>query len=98
MALHHAFRNSARNIADVQSAYKQSVIFVNNEATGVYSSQLGVLNTLPPDWQDFVNAHQAAQADALDWINNVMARLLTVPASVPCCAEREKGATAKARP
>ena len=58
MALHHAFRNSARNIADVQSAYKQSVIFVNNEATGVYSSQLGVLNTLPPDWQDFVNAHQ----------------------------------------
>lgn len=82
MALHHAFRNSARNIADVQSAYKQSAIFVNNEATGVYSSQLGVLNTLPPDWQDFVNAHQAAQADALDWINNVMARLLTVPASV----------------
>jgi len=82
MALHHAFRNSARNIADVHSAYKQSVIFVNNEATGVYSSQLGVLNTLPPDWQDFVNAHQAAQADALDWINNVMARLLTVPASV----------------
>ena len=82
MALHHAFRNGARNIADVQSAYKQSVIFVNNEATGVYSSQLGVLNTLPPDWQDFVNAHQAAQADALDWINNVMARLLTVPASV----------------
>ncbi|AOJ43555.1 enterotoxin (HBL) [Burkholderia sp. AU33423] len=69
-------------MSDVQAAYKQSVIFVNTEATGVYSSQLGVLNTLPPDWQDFVTAHQNAQADALDWINNVMARLLTVPASV----------------
>lgn len=82
MALHLAFSKRAQTLSDVQAAYKQSVIFVNTEATGVYSSQLGVLNTLPPDWQDFVTAHQNAQADALDWINNVMARLLTVPASV----------------
>ena len=82
MALHLAFSKSAQTLGGVQAAYKQSVIFVNTEATGVYSSQLGVLNTLPPDWQAFVTAHQAAQADALDWINNVMARLLTVPANV----------------
>ena len=82
MALHLAFSKRVQTLSDVQAAYKQSVIFVNTEATGVYSSQLGVLNTLPPDWQDFVTAHQNAQADALDWINNVMARLLTVPASV----------------
>jgi len=82
VALHLAFSKRVQTLSDVQAAYKQSVIFVNTEATGVYSSQLGVLNTLPPDWQDFVTAHQNAQADALDWINNVMARLLTVPASV----------------
>lgn len=82
MALHLAFSKRTQALADAQTAYKQSVIFVNTEATGVYSSQLGVLRTLPPDWQDFVTAHENAQADALDWINNVMARLLTVPASV----------------
>ncbi|KVP72267.1 enterotoxin (HBL) [Burkholderia ubonensis] len=82
MALHLAFSKRAQTLGAAQVAYKQSVIFVNTEATGIYSSKLGVLNTLPPDWQDYLTAHRNARSHASDWIDNVMGRLLDVPADV----------------
>jgi DNA repair exonuclease SbcCD ATPase subunit len=46
------------------------------------SSNLPTLNTNPPDWSAFQDAYEQASADALDWVNTVMARLLDVPSEV----------------
>ena len=50
--------------------------------TSVLSSSLPTLNQNPPDWKEFQSAYEKADAGALTWVNNVMARLLNVPDDV----------------
>ncbi|HEY7772709.1 MAG TPA: hypothetical protein VIC26_05990, partial [Marinagarivorans sp.] len=73
---------SAKTILDSQNTYKQNVVSINNLVTGVLSSNLPALNQNPPDWDDFAAAYVQANADALDWVNKVLARLLDVPSEV----------------
>ena len=82
MALANAFSKNALSLAVEQNAYKTNVIAVNTLITSVLSSKLPTLNTNPPDWNDFVSAYEKADADALNWVNNVMGRLLNVPDEV----------------
>ncbi|WP_315833078.1 hypothetical protein [Bradyrhizobium prioriisuperbiae] len=81
-SLARAIRKNARNLAEAQNTYKKNVVVVNTFITGVLSSSLPSLNDHPPDWEDFVTAYEAATGDALNWVNNVMARLLNVPGEV----------------
>lgn len=82
LGLAPAIRKHARTLGDAQTTYKENVVAVNTLITSVLSSALPPLNTYPPDWQDFTTAFEQAGADALDWVNNIMARLLDVPNEV----------------
>ena len=82
MQLAQAIQQRAATLAQTQNTYKQNVVMVNTYITGVMSSQLPTLNTIPPDWQDFVTAYEQANSEALKWVNTVMARLLDVPGDV----------------
>lgn len=82
MALAKAFNKNAVSLAVAQTSYKQNVVAVNTLVTSVLSSKLPTLNTNPPDWNEFVSAYEKADAGALTWVNNVMARLLNVPDEV----------------
>jgi hypothetical protein len=82
MALAKAFNKNAVSLAVAQTSYKQNVVAVNTLVTSVLSSNLPTLNTNPPDWNEFVSAYEKADAGALTWVNNVMARLLNVPDEV----------------
>ncbi|WP_444933516.1 enterotoxin (HBL) [Microbulbifer sp. JTAC008] len=82
LSLAKAFKKSAEPIRDTQITYKQNVVAINTLVTSVLSSSLPTLNQNPPDWSDFVTAYTQANADALDWVNNVLARLLDVPGEV----------------
>lgn len=79
MALAQAIKKNALSLAVKQTSYKQNVVAVNTLVTSVLSSSLPTLNQNPPDWAEFVTAYEAADAGALTWVNNVMARLLNVP-------------------
>ncbi|HWQ89719.1 MAG TPA: hypothetical protein VN374_07085 [Desulfitobacteriaceae bacterium] len=69
-------------MAAVQNTYKENVVAVNTVINSVLSSKLPELKRYPPDWTDFSNAYEKANADALSWVNNVMGRLLEVPDDV----------------
>ena len=82
MALAKAIQKNALSLAVKQTSYKQNVVAVNTLVTSVLSSSLPTLNQNPPDWKQFQSAFEAADAGALTWVNNVMARLLNVPEGV----------------
>jgi len=82
LSLAHAIRKNTVSLAQVQSDYKQNVVAVNTVMTSVLGSSLPTLNQVPPDWPAFVSAFEAANGDALNWVNTVMARLLNVPQDV----------------
>jgi hypothetical protein len=82
MALANAISKNALSLAVKQTSYKENVVAVNTLVTSVLSSSLPTLNTNPPDWKEFTAAFEAADAGALTWVNNVMARLLNVPDEV----------------
>ncbi|MCG8376049.1 MAG: enterotoxin (HBL) [Chlorobiales bacterium] len=82
MLLAHAIRNSAPTLAQAQNTYKENVAAVNTVVLGVLNSKLPVLRHNPPDWQDFVTAYGKAESEALDWVNNVISRLIDVPDEV----------------
>tara|TARA_B110000908_G_scaffold41048_1_gene49861 strand:+ start:68 stop:1321 length:1254 start_codon:yes stop_codon:yes gene_type:complete len=82
MALALAISKNALSLAVKQTSYKENVVAVNTLVTSVLSSNLPTLSTNPPDWADFTTAFEAADAGALTWVNNVMARLLNVPDEV----------------
>ena len=82
MALAYAIKKNAVSLAVKQQSYKQNVVAVNTLITSVLSSSLPTLNQNPPDWNEFVSAYEKADAGALTWVNNVMARLLNVPGDV----------------
>lgn len=77
-----AIRRNAGSLAAAQTSYKQNVVAVNTVMTSVLTSSLPTLNQNPPDWSDFIAAFEQANGDALNWVNNVMARLLNVPQDV----------------
>lgn len=77
-----AIRSNASSLAAAQTSYKQNVVAVNTVMTSVLTSSLPTLNQNPPDWSDFIAAFEQANGDALNWVNNVMARLLNVPQEV----------------
>lgn len=82
MLLAQAISKNTVSLAEAQNTYKENVIVVNTWVTSVLTSSLPTLQNIPPDWQDFVNAYIKANQDALNWVNNVMARLLNVPDEV----------------
>jgi cell division protein FtsB len=82
MPLATAIRSNAAVLADSHKTYKEHVIDVNTLVTSVLSSSLPTLYSVPPDWDDFVTAYVQANSDALDWVNDVLARLLDVPDEV----------------
>lgn len=82
MALAKAFNKNAVSLAVAQTSYKQHVVAVNTLVTSVLTSSLPTLNQNPPDWNEFGAAYEKADAGALTWVNNVMARLLNVPDEV----------------
>lgn len=77
-----AIRRNSKSLAAAQTTYKQNVVAVNTVMTSVLTSSLPSLNQNPPDWSDFIAAYEQANGDALNWVNNVMARLLNVPQEV----------------
>jgi predicted nucleic acid-binding Zn-ribbon protein len=82
MGIADAIRMRSESLADTQNTYKQNVVAVNTLLTSVLTSKLPTLNTPPPDWTDFTTAYEQADAGALDWVNNVLARLMDVPGEV----------------
>jgi hypothetical protein len=82
MTLEDAIRAHSKSLVEASVTYKEQVIAVNTLVNGVLTSQLPTLNGVPPDWQDFVNAYVASRTDALDWVNQVLSRLLEVPDDV----------------
>jgi chromosome segregation ATPase len=81
-SLAHAIRTNSKSLALAQASYKENVVEVNTLMTSVLTSNLPTLNQTPPDWQAFIAAYEQANGDALNWVNNVMARLLNVPQEV----------------
>ncbi len=77
-----AIHRRAAPLAAAQNNYKKNVVTVNTLMTSVLSSNLPTLNETPPDWQEFSQALEQAKSGALNWVNNVMARLLAVPGEV----------------
>ncbi len=82
MSLATAIRQNATPLGQAQTTYKQDVAMVNTFINAVLTSKLPPLNTKPPDWQEFINAYEQAESDALQWVNTVMARLLQIPEDV----------------
>jgi hypothetical protein len=82
LSLARAIRSNASSLAQAQTSYKQNVVEVNTLMTSVLTSSLPTLNQNPPDWNDFINAYEQANGEALNWVNCVMARLLNVPQEV----------------
>jgi uncharacterized coiled-coil DUF342 family protein len=82
MSLKTAISNNVISLAQAQKTYKENVVTVNTLISSVLSSKLPTLHENPPDWNEFATAYEAANSDALDWVNNVMARLLNVPDEV----------------
>ena len=82
MSLALAIKKNAVSLAETQTTYKENVVAVNTLITSVLTSKLPTLKQNPPDWADFVSAYEQANADALNWVNDVMARLLNVPDDV----------------
>lgn len=82
MSIAAAIRRNAVPLGQAQTSYKENVALVNTFINGVLTSKLPTLRSNPPDWQEFVDAYERANSDALQWVNTVMARLLQVPEDV----------------
>lgn len=77
-----AIRNNMSAVAEAATDYKTNVVTVNTYVSNVLSSSLPTVTPQPKDWQDYVNAWEQASSDALTWVNQCMARLLSVPQDV----------------
>ena len=82
MQLSKAISGNIVSLAQAQNTYKQNVVAVNMVISSVLQSKLPALHQPPPDWNLFVDSYVKANTHALDWVNNVMARLLSVPDEV----------------
>ena len=77
-----AIRNNMSAVAEAATDYKTNVVTVNTYISNVLSSSLPTVTPQPKDWQDYVNTWEQASSDALTWVNQCMARLLSVPQDV----------------
>src|SRR5215475_8264544 len=82
MTIADAINAHMPSVAKAATSYKQDVVSVNALINSVLSSTIPTLNQVPPDFKDYTDAHVAAQTAALTWVNDVMARLLSVPENV----------------
>lgn len=69
-------------VAQTTSAYQTNVVTVNTYVNNVLSSSLPTVTPQPQDWPAYVAAWEQASSDALTWVNQCMARLLSVPQDV----------------
>jgi hypothetical protein len=69
-------------LAQASSAYKINVVTVNTYVNNVLSSSLPTVTPEPTDWPAYVTAWEQASSEALKWVNQCMARLLSVPQDV----------------
>ena len=69
-------------VAQAVSAYQTNVVTVNTYVNNVLSSSLPTVTPQPLDWGSYVTAWEQASSDALTWVNQCMARLLSVPQDV----------------
>lgn len=77
-----AIRTRIPRLAIANAAYKTNVVTVNTYVNNVLTASLPVVPVQPKDWQAYITAWEAACGDALTWVNQCMARLLTVPQDV----------------
>lgn len=77
-----AIRKNMPTLAQATSDYQTNVVTVNTYINNVLSSSLPVVTPQPKDWQQYVTAWEQASSDALVWVNQCMARLLSVPQDV----------------
>jgi hypothetical protein len=82
MSLALVIKQHGSTYAAAQNKYKESVIAVNTQMAAVLSSKLPPVIPRPPEWDKYRTAYLQAQTVALGWVNNVMARLLSVPDDV----------------
>ncbi|HEU5377689.1 MAG TPA: hypothetical protein VFV38_19870 [Ktedonobacteraceae bacterium] len=82
MVLAQAIRKNAASLAQAQTTYKENVVAVNTMIASVLTSKLPTLREFPPDWKEFTAAYEQANRVALEWVNTIMGRLLSVPQSV----------------
>jgi DNA repair ATPase RecN len=82
MSLAVALEKNASSLSDAHLSYKENVVIVNTFVNSVLTSKLPTLHQPPPDWAKFIKAYEEAMANAGDWVNEVMARLLRVPKNV----------------
>jgi flagellar hook-associated protein FlgK len=80
--LSSAFSAQAPSLGSVQDDYKKNVFAVSAYVNGVLQSNLPVMPNYPPDWNDFETARTNAAGAAATWVDQVLYRLTTVPASV----------------
>jgi chromosome segregation ATPase len=69
-------------LVQTTSAYQTNVVTVNAYVNNVLSSSLPTVTPEPQDWSAYVAAWEQASTDALTWVNQCMARLLSVPQDV----------------
>ena len=82
--LSSTIRDRATALVDTQVTYKQQVVTVNQWVNGVVRSSLPVFpgSTQPADWQQYLDARTSALEASYNWVNDVLARLLSVPGEV----------------
>ncbi|HEV7503891.1 MAG TPA: hypothetical protein VGS07_03170 [Thermoanaerobaculia bacterium] len=82
MLLSEAIAKNASNVAAAQLTYQQNVVAVTTAMFAVSQTSLPSLFFPPPNFSDFATALLAAKANALQWTNEVLAKLLDVPDDV----------------
>src|ERR1044072_6723948 len=69
-------------VANACTDYQTNVVTVNTYVNNVLSSSLPTVTPEPQDWSSYVTAWEQASGDALTWVNQCMARLMSVPQDV----------------
>lgn len=82
MSIASAIRKNAEPLGVAQTGYKENVAIVNTYVNQVLSSKIPALKLPPKNWPQFVTTYEKAGAEALTWVNGVMARLIDVPLEV----------------
>ncbi|MBA5779285.1 HBL/NHE enterotoxin family protein [Stappia sp. F7233] len=82
MYIAHALKKRKTLVLDANKTYQQNVLFVSSFCTAVLASKLPALNSYPANWAEIETAYVQANADALSWANDVLARLLATPGEV----------------
>jgi phage host-nuclease inhibitor protein Gam len=82
MSIAVAIKKNAEPLGVAQTTYKENVGIVNTYVNQVLSSKVPQLKEPPKNWSQFLTTYENAGAEALTWVNGVMARLINVPGEV----------------